>query len=77
MAEARSNTHNKRSLIRTPHICHRRRATGRNEQVEEYKNTHTHTQMLVTGKLNGRKYIVFRGFVCDIIRPRKKLPVQS
>ena len=35
------------------------------------------TQMLVTGKLNGRKDFVLRGFVCDIIRPSKKLPVQS
>ena len=35
------------------------------------------TQMLVTGKLNGRKGFVLRGFVCDIICPSKKLPVQS
>ena len=33
------------------------------------------TQMLVTEKLNGRKDFVLRGFVCDIIRPNKKLPV--
>ena len=43
MAEAPSNTHNKRSLIRTSHLCHRRRAAGRNQQGEEYKHTHTHT----------------------------------
>ena len=35
------------------------------------------TQMLVTEKLNGRKDFVLRGFVCDIIRPGKKLPVHS
>ena len=35
------------------------------------------TQMLATEKLSGRKYFVLRGFVCDIIRPSKKLPVQS
>ena len=35
------------------------------------------TQMLVTEKSNGRKDFVLRGLVCDIIRPRKKLPVQS
>ena len=35
------------------------------------------TQMLVTEKINGRKYFVLRGFVWDIIRPSKKLPVQS
>ena len=35
------------------------------------------TQMLVTEKFNGRKYFVLRGFVWDIIRPSKKLPVQS
>ena len=43
MAEAPSNTHNKRSLFRTSHVCHRRHAAGRNQQVEEYKHTHTHT----------------------------------
>ena len=43
MAEAPSNTHNKRSLIRTSHVCHRRRGAGRNQQVEEYKQTNTHT----------------------------------
>ena len=35
------------------------------------------TQMLVTEKLNGRKDFVLRGFVCNIIRPSKKLHVQS
>ena len=35
------------------------------------------TQMLVTEKLNGRKDFVLRGFVCDVIRLSKKLPVQS
>ena len=50
-AEAPSNTRNKRSLIRTSHVYHRRRAARRNQQVEEYKHTqyththtHTHTQ---------------------------------
>ena len=38
-----TNTHSKRLLTRTSHICHRRRAAGRNHQVEEYKHTHTHT----------------------------------
>ena len=41
MAVAPRNTHNKRSLIRTSHICHRCRAAGRNQQVEEYKHTQT------------------------------------
>ena len=35
------------------------------------------TQMLVNEKLNGRKDFVLRGFICDVIRPSKKLPVQS
>ena len=35
------------------------------------------TQMLVTEKLSGRNDFVLRGFVFDIIRPSKKLPVQS
>ena len=34
-------------------------------------------QMLVTEELNGRKDFILRGFVCDIIRPNKELPVQS
>ena len=33
--------------------------------------------MLVIEELNGRKYFILRGFVCDIIRPSKELPVQS
>ena len=33
------------------------------------------TQILVTAKLNGRKYFTLRVFVCDIIH--KELPVQS
>ena len=35
------------------------------------------TQILVIAKLNGRKDFILRGFVCDIIRPSKQLPVQS
>ena len=35
------------------------------------------TQVLVIAKLNGRKYFILRVCVCDIIRPIKKLPVQS
>ena len=33
--------------------------------------------MLVNEKLNGRKDFVLTGFICDVIRPSKKLPVQS
>ena len=35
-----ANTQNKTSLIRTSHVCHRRRAARRNQQVEGYKHTH-------------------------------------
>ena len=35
------------------------------------------SQILVIVKLNGRKDFILRVFVCDIIRPSKKLPVQS
>ena len=35
------------------------------------------TQILVIAKLNGRKDLILRGFVCDIIRPYKELPIQS
>ena len=41
MAEAHSNTHNKRSLIRTSQVCHRRLTVRRSQQVKEYKHTHT------------------------------------
>ena len=42
LAEIPSNTHSKRSLIRTSQVSHRRLAVGRRQQVEEYKHTHTH-----------------------------------
>ena len=35
------------------------------------------TQILVIAKLNQRKDFILRVFVCDIIRPSKKLPAQS
>ena len=38
---------------------------------------HIATQLLIIEKLNRRKDFVLRGFVCDIIRPIKELPVQS
>ena len=41
-----ANTHNKRLMIRTSHVCDRRRVAGRNQQVEEYTNTHTHTHTM-------------------------------
>ena len=50
MAEANKNTHNKRSLIRTFHVCQRLRAAGRNQQVEGYKHTHTHTPATSGGR---------------------------
>ena len=33
------------------------------------------TPVLVITKLNGKKDFILRGFVCDIIRPSKELPV--
>ena len=35
------------------------------------------TQIAVIAKLNVKKYFILRGFICDIIRPSKELPVQS
>ena len=35
------------------------------------------TQVLVIAKLNEREDFIFRAFVCDIIRPYKKVPAQS
>ena len=54
MAEAPSNTHNKRWLIRTSHVCHRHLAVGRNQQVEKYKHTQTHesTKIFLRPSLN-------------------------
>ena len=34
-------------------------------------------QILITVKLSGRKDFILRGFVCDIIRLSKELPVQN
>ena len=38
---------------------------------------HLATRILVIARLNGRKDLILRGFVCDIIRPSKELPVQN
>ena len=35
------------------------------------------TQILVYVKLNARKDFILRGFVCDIIRPSKELPIHK
>ena len=35
------------------------------------------TKTLVSAILNGKKDFILRGFVCDITRPCKELPVQS
>ena len=44
LGKAPSCTHNKRSLVRTSQVCHRRLAVcERSQQVKEYKHTHTHT----------------------------------
>ena len=37
----------------------------------------TAIQVLVITKLIGTKDFIFRGFACDIIRPRKELPVKN
>ena len=37
-----TDTHSKRSLIRTAQVCQRHRAAGGNQEVEGYKHTHTH-----------------------------------
>ena len=46
LAESLRNTHDKRSLIRTSQVCHRRLAIGRSQQTKGYKYTHTHTHIL-------------------------------
>ena len=46
-----TNTHSKRSLIQTSHLCNRRCAAGRNHHVEEYKHTHTHTHTHTISKI--------------------------
>ena len=33
-------------------------------------------QIVIIAKLNGRKGFILKGFVCDVIRPSKELPVQ-
>ena len=34
-------------------------------------------QILGIAKLNGRKYYILKGFVCDVISPYNEIPVQS
>ena len=50
--KAPRNTYNKRSLIRTSHVCHRRLVSGRSQQAEEYKHKHTHTHTPMQSLLN-------------------------
>ena len=38
---------------------------------------HIATQILVIAKLNGRRDFILRGFICNIIRLSKELPVKS
>ena len=42
-----------------------------------FSTEHIVTQIFVIAKLNEREDFILRGFVCDIIRPYKELPVQS
>ena len=35
------------------------------------------SEILEIEKLNGKEDFILRGFVCDIIRPYKELPVES
>ena len=51
LAESLRNTHDKRSLIRTSQVCHRRLAIGRSQQAKEYKHTHTHTHTHILAML--------------------------
>ena len=50
-----TSAHSKRSLIRTSYVCHRRRAAGRNHQVEEYKHTHTRVHTHTQAQNRGQK----------------------
>ena len=57
MAVAPRNTHNKRSLIRTSHVCHRCRVARRNQQVEEYKHTQKLTYKFLSGFSSGLPFL--------------------
>ena len=61
-----ANTHNKASLIRISHVCHRRRVAGRNQQVEGYKHTHTHTQSENVLRSNALVYLALSEGRCEI-----------
>ena len=58
MADAPSNTHNKRSLIRISQVCHRSLAVGRSQQMEEYKHTHNISKLTYQG-LNDKNWPVY------------------
>ena len=76
LAEAPSNIHNKRSLIRTTHVCHRRLAVGRSQQVKEYKhphtNAHTHTHIYTHTHTTREKQVFLVGFSLTFPRFSRK-----
>ena len=51
-----TNTHSKRLLIQTSHVCQRRCTAGRNRQVEEYKHKHTPQGYLAATDTYTRRY---------------------
>ena len=58
-----ANTHNKKSLILTSHVCQRRRAAGRNQQVDKFKHAHTrnHQKSLLYwlwSQTNNQKFLI-------------------
>ena len=70
MADAPSNTHNKRSLIRTSQVCHRRLAVRRSQQVEEYKHTHNIIKLTYQG-LNDKNWPLY--LPVEIVTQKKTL----
>ena len=63
----------------SPRLAHKIPRDSRNYMspiLEPLSAKCTATQILVIAKLNGKKDFILRVFVCDIIRPSKKLPAQ-
>ena len=51
LAEAPSNTHSKRSLIRISQVCHRRLVVGKSQHIKGYKHTHTYIWSAICSKI--------------------------
>ena len=76
LGKAPSCTHNKRSLVRTSQVCHRRLAVcERSQQVKEYKHTHTHTHTRLHAHTRTHTYTMAVNLVKAEIREKHSMDI--